>query len=68
MGNAKVFEIMFEMRMKYFMGIIMEKAWKAKCLSDEIIEGYAKRKYYMLRSYAAELKKHCVRNNLKFDV
>lgn len=67
MGKVKVYKIMYEMRMEYFVGIIMGKAWRSKCLADEIIKD-AKRQYSMLWSYAVELKKHYAGNTIKVDV
>lgn len=38
---------MYEMRMKYFVGITMGKAWRDKCLDNEIIEGYDLYSYFL---------------------
>ena len=58
---------MFELRMKCSVGITKGKAWRARSISDEIIEGDATKQYNMLWSYAIELKKQCNGNIMKID-
>ena len=41
-GKVKVSEIMSELRRKYSVGITKGKAWRARSMAEEIIEGDAK--------------------------
>ncbi|XP_058756954.1 uncharacterized protein LOC131630180 [Vicia villosa] len=66
-GKVKLSEIMAELRQKYAVGITKGKAWRAKAIADEIIEGDAKEQYNMLWSYAAELRNHCAGNTVKIN-
>ncbi|CAI8591544.1 unnamed protein product [Vicia faba] len=66
-GKVKLSEIMSELRQKYSVGITKGKAWRAKAMAEEIIEGDAKEQYNMLWRYAAELRKHCAGNTVKLN-
>ncbi|MCI23838.1 hypothetical protein A2U01_0045020 [Trifolium medium] len=50
-------EIMSDMRRKHSVGITRGRAWKAKEIAEQIVEGDAARQYAMLWSYVAELKR-----------
>ena len=66
-GKVKLSEIMSELRQKYSVGITKGKAWRAKAMAEEIIEGDAKEQYNMLWRYAAKLRKHYAGNTVKLN-
>ncbi|XP_058783754.1 uncharacterized protein LOC131658483 [Vicia villosa] len=67
--KVRVSEIMStDMRRNHSVGITKGKAWKAKEIAEQIIEGDAARQYAMLWSYAAELRRVSVGNTCKINV
>jgi len=66
--KVNVNELMAELRSKYSVGITKGRAWKAKTIVEDIIDGDATRQYAMLWRYAAELKKHSVGNTVKINI
>lgn len=67
-GKDKVSYIMVEFRRKYSVGIIKGRAWWAKHIGEEIIEGNSTKQYLILWSYVAELKKQSSGNIVKINV
>ncbi|XP_024636474.1 uncharacterized protein [Medicago truncatula] len=67
-GEQKVKDIMKDLRRQYSVGVSFHTAWSAKKRATEILDGDAKKQYTLLWRYAAELKRVCNGNNLKFNV
>lgn len=55
-GDVKITDIMANTRSTYSTGITMHKAWRAKAMANEILDGDATKQYLMLWSYAIELR------------
>ena len=66
--KVTITDIMDDMRKNHSVGITMGKAWKAKQIAQEVVEGNADRQYGMIWRYAAELTRVCAANSVKINV
>lgn len=56
-SDVKLSDIISEIRNNYSTGITMSRAWKAKCMAKDVVDGDAAMQYNLLWSYAAELRR-----------
>ncbi|XP_058741808.1 uncharacterized protein LOC131614203 [Vicia villosa] len=63
--KVRICDIIQDMRINYLVGITVARAWKAKMIAKQIIEGDADKQYADLWRYAAELHRVNNGNTLK---
>lgn len=61
-------DIIYEIRNNYVVGIIMNRAWKAKKIAKALVKGDAAKKYNMLWRCSAKLKRINSNNNCKINM
>jgi len=66
--KVTISDIVDDMRTNHAVGITMGRAWKAKQISQSVVDGDDDRQYAMIWRYAAELKRANAGNNVKINV
>ncbi|CAI8614483.1 unnamed protein product [Vicia faba] len=66
--TVKICDIMQDMRQHYYAGITVTRAWKAKLIAKNIIEGDADKQYANLWRNVAEFRKVNIGNIMKINV
>jgi len=66
--DLRVTTIMNDMRRDYGVGITFGRAWKAKMIATEIIDGDAARQYANLWRYATKINRALEKNTVKINV
>ena len=67
-SNIQLKDIVDDIRRTYATGITMSRAFKARKLAKEVVEGDATKQYTLLWSYAAELRKSSAGNTCKIHL
>ncbi|XP_058774772.1 uncharacterized protein LOC131649041 [Vicia villosa] len=66
--NLRICDIIQDMRQNYGVGITVGRAWKAKMIARQMIEGDADKQYSNLWRYAAELHRVSAGNTVKINI
>ncbi|XP_058765177.1 uncharacterized protein LOC131638625 [Vicia villosa] len=66
--NLRISDIIQDMRQNYGVGITVGRAWKAKMIARQMIEGDADKQYSNLWRYAAELHRVSAGNTVKINI